>query len=345
MVMEHVIKRQIQKYYPTGTQTHKFYYTLESTPILPNSPSPTWYQKLSNELRDSNYAAASLNPAEFLAQCQIKHTYTTQRCTVHVVTTYKDDPPKLLMLRVLRRLECLLDIFNVRKQLTFWLLPTPSLRKFPKASNVHISPQHINGGFTYPELNTVYVFRNEEFPKVFVHETLHHTHIDMHSHWDRSKTELQKLYAYFHLDTNACNSAMQCYITDIRPNEAWVEVWADIYHIAFLHHEYGIPWSVLWSREREWACVQAKRVLAHQHKQADGQWRETTHSFSYMVLRAALLWSAPKLVSMMNPSSRTTEQITNQIVSCYEDKSFQLFLRKTQLPRHLCFRMTVFGDL
>lgn len=322
--------QQIRTHYPQDLE-----YTYHIDPI-----SPTVYSMLSKEIQESGYASFEDSYlSSFLANCKSHHTLKTSQCTIHIVSPQKDMPPKLLLIRVTRRVQCILNAFGIQKHLTFWLLPSPHLRKFPRKSTTPVSPEHINGGFTYSQLNTIFVFRREEFPKVFLHETLHHTPIDMHSSWKES--DLSKLYRYFDFDTKGCNRT-QCE-TDMRPNEAWVEVWAELYHLSFLQFEYRFPWKAMWNAEREWACMQAKRVLLHQQHQPDGKWREKTHAFSYMVMRAALLWCTSKLLA--TSSTMNSEDLTRLIISCFETPSFQQYMAHLKLPTHACFRMTIHGDL
>lgn len=320
------MEKQIREHY-----AHHLVIDTDRTPI-----SKSTFSMLSEEVRSSGYA--SFLPSSYLPSCNIQETYRVPGCTIHVVCPEKDAPPKILMLRVVRRIHCLIRIFRISKPLTFWLLPTPHLRMFPKDTHTQLSPEHINGGFTYSVSNTIFVFRREEFPKVLLHETLHHASIDTHDTW--TTTDLQKIYAYFNVDTKGCDARMQCESTDVRPNEAWVETWAELYHLAFLCHEYRLPWSSLLHAEQRWACVQAKRVLQHQRSQPDGKWREHTHAFSYMVLRAALLWCASAVIE--RPPSK---DLAGFIVSCFENRAFQKCLQDTRVPPHMCFRMTVFGDM
>lgn len=323
--------RQIQKHYPHGLA-----YTFER-----NKLSTDVSRMLFREIQDSGYS--SFVDADYLETCEVHDTYKTTHCTIHVVSPIQEMPPRLLILRVARRVECLIRMHGMRHHFTFWLLPTLQLRKFPRHADVEIAPEHINGGFTYSHSHsqTIFVFRREEFPKVFLHELLHHAPLDSHNRW--STASLQKIYNRFRVDTSGCNHAMQCRSTDLRPNEAWIEAWAEIYHLLFLQYEYGLSWSFLWKAECKWACVQAKRVLVHQKAQHDGKWREQTHAFSYMVLRAALLWSAPRLLHQRNQANRS--DLAQLMISCYENPSFQESLRQTHIPRDACFRMTVFGDL
>lgn len=330
--MEHnPLLKQIREHYP-----HDIKYTYHIEPV-----TTVLHSTLLKEIEESGYASFESSPlSSFLAHCDVHHTLKTPQCTIHIVSPEKDVPPKLLLLRVARRVECIINTFQIQKKLTFWLLPSPHLRNFPRHGTTQISPEHINGGFTYSQLNTVFVYRREEFPKVFLHETLHHAPIDMHSSWKAN--DLSKLYAYFKFDTKGCQQT-QCE-TDMRPNEAWIEVWAELYHLSFLHFEYRFPWNTMWKAERDWSCIQAKRVLMHQKHQQDGKWREQTHAFSYMVMRAALLWCTPKLFAT-SPNMINSDHLTHFIISCFETPSFQQHMARLKLPSHTCFRMTIHGDL
>jgi hypothetical protein len=56
---------------------------------------------------------------------------------------------------------------------TIFLLAHPALREFP-AVNKHITPRHINGGYTYPcNADCVFIFRAEDATRVLIHELFH----------------------------------------------------------------------------------------------------------------------------------------------------------------------------
>ena len=44
-----------------------------------------------------------------------------------------------------------------------------------------MTSENINSGFTYVNRNDIYIFRKEEFPKVILHELIHH---DLNIHQD-----------------------------------------------------------------------------------------------------------------------------------------------------------------
>ena len=53
-----------------------------------------------------------------------------------------------------------------------------------------LTPYHANSGFTFIKRNEIFIFRKEEFPKVIIHELLHH---DINIHSDDFKMENKEL--------------------------------------------------------------------------------------------------------------------------------------------------------
>ena len=285
---------------------------------------------------DSQYSLGS-DLERFITRLSKHNTYSLPNVDVHVVASLKDCPAHMLMLRVIRRVQCIMNIFQMEKRLTFWLIPCPNLRVFPLRHET-VEPRHINGGYTYPAKDTIFVFRQEEFPKVFLHETLHHTSLDV-DHLLKANDVMQ-LYKYFNISEKGC--PLKC-DTDLRPNEAIVEAWAELYHLSFLSFEYKLPFSALLKKELEWACIQAKRLLRHQNNMHKQMWKESTHSFSYTIIRASLLWSQSKMIELTK--ARSSEQICAFIIGCFQNSDFQNAIRASPEISGKSFRMTIFGDL
>ena len=60
-----------------------------------------------------------------------------------------------------------------RQPHTIFLLAHPALREFPPYGK-HVTPRHINGGYTYPcNADCVFVFRAEDATRVLIHELFH----------------------------------------------------------------------------------------------------------------------------------------------------------------------------
>jgi hypothetical protein len=188
--------------------------------------------------------------------------------------------------------------FAVRAALVVNVVPSPAKRTFPPPG-APIGPEHINGGFTYVQSAAppgaaapaeIYVLRREEFPKVVLHEILHHSRV--HADDAAWAPHRRALYAHFNVSERGC-SAAACE-TDIRPNEAIVETWATVQQCAALSRELGVPLAPLLAAERDHALAVAARCERHRLTlAAGGEWQERTHAFSYIQLRAIILRDLP----------------------------------------------------
>ena len=313
----------IQAYYPSAPPEYEITQLREEE-----------RKELQTELKSSRY---SVNIEEFLrtVNSKIKLSYPNV-ATLNAVFTDKTSPHLALLIRSLKRVVCLLKKYKCNKHLIFWLIPTLSHRSFPKPGEV-LSEIHINGGYTYPMRNTVYIYRFEEFPKVMLHETIHHLPMDTGHKWDHQ--DLMKLYNVLHIDTTNCNQTCS---TDIMPNEAIVETWAEVYHLAFLELEFHIPFQQMLQHEKNWAAIQTKRIKIHQKKYFP-EWKENTHAYSYVVIRAALLWNLAAFLSIKAPYNQNI--LTNLILESISKPDFIAAVEKATIPTHDSFRMTLFGSL
>ena len=273
---------------------------------------------------------------QYLRTCDTHIVMKTPHVRLHVICPRSKQPPRLLLTRVMRRIETLLKMYRCEKNLEFWLLPTSTRRTMPETVATKITPYHINGGFTYPQDNTVFIYRREEFPKVMLHETIHHLELDTSAHWPWDK--LKALYSAFGISKEGCSHVCT---TDLNPNEAVVEAWATIYHLAFLNIEYGIPWKNVATIEIAWALRQAKALLLKQAKMG-GTWKEDTHAYSYVVLKSMLLWNMHAFIT--TPPSQLPRVFMDLVLS--ESRSYIQALQSQ--PSHTTLntlRMTAFGDL
>jgi hypothetical protein len=288
--------------------------------------SPHQHASLRKELASSSFAHP--NAPQWLDACTHITTLAYEgRCTIHVVTSPQDRLPRPLLVRAAKRIRCLSDMFGLSRT-TFWLVPVDAPRIFPQGAT-KIQAEHINGGYTYRSGQDVYILRREEFPKVMLHETIHHTMMDPGAFRHPEKAALQRAFQL------APTSRFE-------PEEAIVETWADLFHIAFLAHEYALPFQDLMEKEVRWSVIQAKRVLQHQARHFP-LWTEGTNAYSYIVFRAVLLASWKELLA--TPMPMTTHTWVRWIVNGFLHPSFQKRLAAARIPSHRCFRMTVFGNL
>lgn len=323
----------------------KFYPRNKSISFSSNEINSGVIEKLINEFRDGKYSDVDA-ALKYLTSCDTHFVATSDHVKMNIVTSkmYGTKVPEVLVTRMLRRIECLISIFNPNQSpLTFWIIPTHARRKFPCEKEV-ICPKHINGGFTYPARREIYIFRLEEFPKVVLHETIHNLPLDSYGIW--TNEALQNLYELFDIDATGCPYA--CH-TSLNPNEAIVETWANIFQILFIALEYNIDQNKLLKMEQEWALRQACKLLAKQRKMGN-KWKEETHSYSYIVIKAIMLWNIEKFIKLY-PYDRTlfANNIYNIIYNTLQSPQFQneiaTIYKSKGLLKDKSLRMTLLGDM
>lgn len=237
--------------------------------------------------------------------------------------------------KLCKRVSCIQSMYPTNpSKLIVWIFLNDEKRVMPEQGEV-VKQKHINGGYTYLNGNEIFVLRREEYPKVVLHETLHHTSHHMHQ-WDSS--DLKRLYNAFHISYDQCAHSMHSCNTDLAPNEAIIECWAEMFHIAFLSIEYNLPFKKLYETELSFAFAQACKVLQYQRRHHP-VWKETTHAYSYMVLRTMLLYT----FASWYRNRQTSGSLTTLMIATFNNPHVQEKLRGSS-PTSKTLRMTLFGD-
>lgn len=139
-----------------------------------------------------------------------------------------------------------------------------------------LTPDHINSGLTYTygdwDRTNIEIFRMQEFPKVLCHELLHFFNVGISKEQnDRLSTKVASVFNTPALQT-------------INVNEALTELNAVVLNAAILSST-----SLLDSLEEEYRHTEAtiSRIRDHFGLTSNdwSRWKETTHAFSYLVLR------------------------------------------------------------
>jgi hypothetical protein len=141
----------------------------------------------------------------------------------------------------------------------------------------------VNGGWTSQNSSVIYVYRAEEWDRVFLHEMIHALG------WDWKMPE--KPLPCWGLPTGS----------KVVPAlfEAWTELYAEWLWCCWHATEYGA-----WEAQRTWQDEQAKQILARAG--ANPAWSENTSVFAYYVLKAALAPHIAELLLFGN--GRTAEE-------------------------------------
>lgn len=292
-----------------------------------------YQQQLLNEVTRGKYTLRGLK--EYIETCTQHIRITMPHLIFNVVCTPSTKPHDVKLQRVCARISNILRRHNFGEVLVFHLVPFDEMRRFP--SHEKVTPAHINGAYTYPAHNEVYIYRLEEFPKVALHEMCHH--LPVHSNkWNTESLEM--IYTFFNISSKGC--PMHCH-TNILPNEAVVEAWAIMHNCQCIAREYGISYDALLKAEVRHGMIQTKKLLQHQKKHFP-LWEEDTHSFSYIILRTILLFFKDDFIKMQTPYD--TIKLSKFMIDGFRSQSFQDALDHTRVPaidRHH-MRMTRFGD-
>ena len=295
--------------------------------------SNTILENLKNEFNDSRFTLQET--IDYISKLNTnKSTLTSitlHNIVINVLTKSKNDTiPFLLLQRVIKRLFIVATIFNINKTFIYWLIPTNNNRWFPKKSIV--MPKHINGGFTYiTNTNTVniYIYRREEFPKVMIHELMHHSYVDT-SYLSNTHEYTDTIDKLKHI----CNISKD---TLFLPNEGIIEAWALILQSLFISYEYNIPFKLIIDIEKKWSIKQTSRILYHKLHNLNNIWKEDTNSYCYIVLKTFLI----------DNISNFAHQSLNKTIYNYYIQNINDFISQIKPKKviHGSFRMSVYGDM
>jgi hypothetical protein len=159
-----------------------------------------------------------------------------------------------------------------KKQMTIHLIPS-SAKKILKEDGIMTS-ENINSGFTYVNRNDIYIFRKEEFPKVVLHELIHH---DLNIHQDNFSERNKKLLKeHFNI----------CEETTLILNEAIIELWATIFQLAFVSIDYNLEFRRLFKMEVIYSLYKCNQILKIQK---EDKWKDRCNIYSYIIFKTILL--------------------------------------------------------
>jgi len=286
--------------------------------------TPALYNDIYHELQDKNFILQELT--HLLKQDSYKQL-TYQTLTLNIL------PSPLLsykhILKVFKRLITLRAIYQLKEPIRIWFIPISLKRLFPKGGET-VDAIHINGGYTYIVNHTIYIYRYEEYPKVMLHEIMHNTRV--HTAW--SPTQLQRLYAYLHIDR----------ATDMQPTEAIVEFWALYYQMLFMSYEKpSLTFQSLYEKELSWSLFQTKRLLQYRDKYFKDKWTESTNAYSYIYLKTCFLYFMSETLALRVPYS--SKVLADFLIQHLKDPQFVKAIAQSPVYKTSSFRMTRLGHL
>ena len=167
---------------------------------------------------------------------------------------------------------------NRRHYGTINYFQTKNKKQIPKQK--YLTQNEVNSGLCY--INSVNgdvnieIYREEEFYKVLTHEMLH-------------------LYDVIPNDQEFESAFRMLYnkLEYINTNEALVELNALIINTIIIHKLTGKNFNDLFKKEYQWSKNQQSKLLKmfdiKNKAQINSKWKETTHAFSYYIIKTILL--------------------------------------------------------
>jgi hypothetical protein len=192
---------------------------------------------------------------------------------------------------------------NCSKELCVYFLLSDAKKKIPSEHEA-IDTIHANTAFTTScsLKNEIFIFRREEWFKVFIHETFHCLGLDFSNM--SGQIELSEL--------SVCNAIAQG--TDIRLYETFCEMWAEIFHLMFCLFSSSdasrtSPFSERLFRsallkEQMFSIYQSNKILRLAGltyselflTKPKKVYKENTQAFSYYVIKSFFLWNVDAFV-------------------------------------------------
>lgn len=201
-------------------------------------------------------------------------TETTYTLTTGIVHIWSHKPNSSDTYAVAKMVDRLLLWLGTPQGFTVFLW----LQDLPRriAADEWPSRSTVNGGWTIPNSNSIYVYREEEWDRVLIHETIHALGWD----WEMEANPLP------------CWGVVGKFAPHLF--EAWTECYAEWLYCAW----HSIPWETQMAHQK----IQALQVLAR----AKPVWDENTNVYAYYVLKAAL---APHIAFLLSfQTGKTTQE-------------------------------------
>lgn len=185
------------------------------------------------------------------------------------------------------------------KNLNVYLYLTNTPKLFPDDTNESIDIDYVNTGFTFACLpnntpNEIYVYREEEWFKVLIHETIHSFGMEFSTNESIENYANKRIIEMFQLPPNSTENE---YGSGYNIFESYTEMTAEIVNILIYNFLYGGKLSKLFEVEQKFSCFQsAKFILRNFPEQSSRKlkfptYKEKTNIFSYFILKSMLMFN------------------------------------------------------
>ena len=215
-------------------------------------------------------------------------------------------------IKIIKRLAIIDKIYNLNKNFNIHVSLSNYPRFLPSKKEIFDS-KHVNGGFTIPDGNNIYIFRKDEYSKVIIHEFIHHIHIINDSLFNLNQYHIKLLKKKFDISNE----------TSLLPAEGVVEFWTTIYNTIFISIEYNFSFKLLIKKEIDFSIYQIFKIINNYKYPI---WQETTNVFSYFFIKTILLVNYNKFLELNLPYNHT--EFINYIFDNYDLIKYKKYFDK-----------------
>ena len=260
--------------------------------------------------------------------------------TIHLVCSDQSEIKSKYSKRLNKKYECYINKMLMWLSLAFqysskvcsetldiYLYLTPFKKKLPESELVVLDAKQVNTAWTWAcEKNgEIILFREEEWFKVFIHETFHNLGLDFaNMNLQNLNTKLRKIFR-IHGEINSF--------------EAYCDFWARILNSAFTsyflldnkssYNEFSLYCDFCFQLERMFTIFQCAKVLQYMNllysqlyeTDISSIYKENTNVFSYYILTAVLMNDYTEFFSWCNKNNISLFQFkrTDQNLDLYYD--------------------------
>lgn len=188
------------------------------------------------------------------------------------------------------------------KEINIHLILSPIKKRFEDGD---LGVKHVNSGFTFVNRNDIYIFRREEFPKVILHELIHH---EKHIHQDYfKKGNEMMLKRTFNIDENVI----------MLLNEAVVELWATLMHLIFVSREYKIDLMELFRIELSYSLFKTYQIYKRQSQMNHGRWCDNSNIYCYIIFKTIFMYNLRDLMKIYRYPMKYDDTLLTEFIIKY----------------------------
>jgi hypothetical protein len=190
--------------------------------------------------------------------------------------------------------------YKCLQKLNIYIYLSSSLKKIPIDSNIILNQEHANTAFTRL-CSEIIIYRQEEWFKVFIHETIHNFNLD-----------------FSNMNTQKCNQVIKniFYVnSNINLYESYTEFWARIINISFISYihtnnfnNFKKVFEKLINIEISYSMFQMVKILDYMNLTYDDiiannlqeKYKENTNILSYYIIANILIFNYIDFLSWCN---------------------------------------------